>query len=231
MEFIKDLGHRIDKYADSKTGKYYNRRWGLFKCPVCNKEIELPVNKGLIAKTCYDCKHASHTTHHMTTTRQYDIWRAMLQRCENPNNKKYRIYGGRGIKVCEKWHTFEGFWEDNKDQYKDDLTIDRIDSNGNYEPSNVQWVSLSRNSAKTSRLRPVIQCAFTGSKGKEDKLNPDKYVPIKYWNTTREAALALDINPVKITQCCSKKYVHITTHGFAWCYADEFPQFMEILKK
>lgn len=54
----------------------------------------------------------------------------MLDRCENERLPNYRIYGGRGIKVCERWHTFEAFFEDMSDGYAKGLSIDRIDTNG-----------------------------------------------------------------------------------------------------
>jgi hypothetical protein len=81
----------------------------------------------------------SQTTHKMRHTRQYEIWCTMKKRCFNPNCEKYPIYGGRGITVCDKWLTFEGFWEDMQEGYADSLSIDRIDVNGNYEKSNCKW--------------------------------------------------------------------------------------------
>lgn len=81
--------------------------------------------------------------HGMRYSRLYNIWRSMKQRCTNPKTVNYHNYGGRGIKVCEEWSSrFMSFrdWA-MENGYSDTLSIDRINSNGNYEPSNCRWVS------------------------------------------------------------------------------------------
>lgn len=84
--------------------------------------------------------------------RIYNIWQCMKLRCFNPKYKGWHRYGGRGITVCKEWLSFRNFMEwAYTNGYKDNLTLDRIDSNGNYEPSNCQWISLAENSQKNCR--------------------------------------------------------------------------------
>jgi hypothetical protein len=88
--------------------------------------------------------------HNGKGTRLYRIWKTMKTRCFNKNFYKYPRYGGRGIIVCEEWKTnFVAFrdWA-LRNGYADNLTIDRIDNNGNYEPNNCQWITQSENSKK-----------------------------------------------------------------------------------
>ncbi len=81
--------------------------------------------------------------HGHCNTRIHRIWSAMKQRCYNPNNTAFQNYGGRGIKVCDDWlHDFLEFesWAE-KHGYDDTLTIDRMNNDGNYEPSNCRWIT------------------------------------------------------------------------------------------
>lgn len=87
-----------------------------------------------------------HKTHGMTGTRIHGIWTDMKARCYNPNREYYDKYGGRGITVCDEWkNSFQAFYDwAMSNGYTDELTIDRIDYDGNYEPSNCRWATLKQ---------------------------------------------------------------------------------------
>lgn len=84
--------------------------------------------------------------HHLSRTRLYKCYNHMINRCHNSSNIQYKDYGGRGITVCEEWkNDFMSFYNwAMSNGYKDDLTIDRIDVNGNYKPSNCRWVNMQK---------------------------------------------------------------------------------------
>lgn len=101
---------------------------------------------------CYHSERVSQankdlkTTHGEKKTRLYRIWKGMKQRCFNPNDKDYEKYGGRGITICDEWK--EDFCKFKSwalaSGYAQELSIDRIENNGNYEPSNCRWATQSQ---------------------------------------------------------------------------------------
>ena len=95
--------------------------------------------------------------HGLKHTRQYRIWLQMKNRCFNKNTSRYKDYGGRGITVCDEWRNdFKAFYDwSMSNGYSDDLTIDRINNDGDYEPNNCRWVTMkvqNRNSRNCHTL-------------------------------------------------------------------------------
>jgi hypothetical protein len=82
--------------------------------------------------------HGASRGGHLTPT--YITWMSMLQRCEYPRHKSYTDYGGRGIRVCDRWHVFENFLAD-MGEHPDGTTIDRKNPDGNYELENCRWAT------------------------------------------------------------------------------------------
>lgn len=116
--------------------------------------------------------------HGMSYTRFYKIWQGIKARCQNENDTNYHNYGGRGIRVCERWQIFENFRDDMYESYlkhsemhgESNTTIDRIDNDGNYEPSNCRWTDWSRqmfNQRKRSdNVSGVVGVVWYGPRGK-----------------------------------------------------------------
>lgn len=116
------------------------------------------------------------TTHGATGTRMYRIWSQMWQRCTNPKDKKYPLYGGRGITVCQAWEEFMAFAYDMGPRPSQSHTLDRIDSNGNYEPGNVRWATQKeqQNNRRDNRFFTVRGGMMTIAQiGREFNISPN----------------------------------------------------------
>lgn len=103
-----------------------------------------------------DVRRAQLTTHGQSTTKEYRAWHGMKGRCNNPNDKAYADYGGRGIRVCDRWNnSFEAFLADMGAAPSANHSLDRINNDAGYEPGNVRWATVTtqlRNQRRTHYL-------------------------------------------------------------------------------
>jgi hypothetical protein len=98
---------------------------------------------------------AMNTTHGMTGTRPFVIWTGMHRRCYYPDDAGYKNYGGRGIRVCERWHSFENFWVDMQPAYASHLTLHRIDGDLDYAPGNCIWATYKTQNRRRRNNRII----------------------------------------------------------------------------
>jgi hypothetical protein len=143
------LLRRGSRYITTK-GNYKGYKY-VFKC-FCGNEFETlkqNVNDG--SKTSCGCLR-----HNKCYTKEYNSWVAMIQRCNNPRNHKYKIYGERGITVCKKWVTsFKAFYDDMGPKPSLAYSLDRIDTNKGYFKENCRWAT-PKEQARNTRANHLI---------------------------------------------------------------------------
>lgn len=111
----------------------------------------------------------SNKKHGMLGTPEYNAWQNMKNRCLNPKYREYEYYGERGITVCDRWlYSFENFYTDVGNRPTPLHSLDRINPNGNYEPSNIRWATKTLQSTN-QRLRKDNKSGYKGVQWAEDR--------------------------------------------------------------
>ncbi len=147
----KRFGHLTAiRYLETRGTR---REYWLFKCDCGREKAILKYNVTSGKSTNCGClhyiNHRGHLVHGLCRTRLYSIYKGMKSRCYNQNDAKhYSYYGGRGIKICQEWLSdFMNFYKWAMEHgYRNDLTIDRIDVNGDYAPDNCRWATMKQQS-------------------------------------------------------------------------------------
>lgn len=161
------MGHKVDL-----TGKRFGKLTVLSECDErkngsvvwlckcdCGNLIKVRSNHlrrgSVVSCGCYNTEII--TKHNQARTSLYHVWQCMKDRCERNTHPQFADYGGRGITVCDEWHDFESFrdWAI-ENGYKKGLTIDRINVNSGYEPSNCRWADM-KTQCRNRRSNVVIE--------------------------------------------------------------------------
>lgn len=155
----------IERAENTKDGR---ARW-LCRCECgnfCTVTAKLLLNGSVKSCGCliHDVLLKRNKSHGMRHTKIYGVWCTMISRCENPHVSCFDDYGGRGIKVCERWHEFQNFFDDVSvlpHFGEKGYTLDRIDVNGDYCPENVRWITM-KEQANNRRNNVIVE--YNGEK-------------------------------------------------------------------
>jgi len=156
-KLINIIGMKFGKLTVEKIVGKTKTRDTLWKCNcdcgeqkiVCGGKLKSGHTKSC---GCLKNGNTNAVTHGKHSSRTYKSWNAMKNRCTNKNVTGYKYWGGRGITICDDWMKFENFYSDMGDRPLE-KSLDRINNNGNYEPSNCRWATSKEQNNNTSRSK------------------------------------------------------------------------------
>ena len=209
----------LSRIKNDLTGRRFGRLYVLERAPNrktvvmyrclcdCGAIVDVPyqrLNEGL-TRSCgclrRETARTTRLTHGDTGTGLYRSWYHMRDRCNNPSDRDYRYYGGRGIQVDPAWETYESFREwALSNGWSSGLTIDRIDNDGNYEPSNCRWITANEN------MRKMAVEKHSREKGRYYAISPagDRYE----FDNAAQFAREHDLNTSCISAVITGKHHH-----------------------
>ena len=195
MKLIEDLG-----LLPRSKNSNHKIQFGLYECPDCKNIFKMNIYTVKYKKTeyCRSCNQRNKESNHgLRNHPLYVRWKNMRGRCNNPNNQDYSDYGGRGIKVCERWNDFTLFVKDMYPTYKDGLELDRENVNLGYSPDNCRWATRQ---VQTQNTRLIQKNNTSGYRGVSKQGNGyqvssclnGKQIYLGYFNNPIEGAKAYD---------------------------------------
>jgi len=203
--FIKEMSPIVFEKTNTSNTKS-TKRVALFEC-ICGKKFKCIISdiKSGNTKSCGCLRDAKiqqqglkNKIHGRRNHPLYRMWQGMLRRCNNVQDGAYFNYGGRGIKVCDRWLNIDNFIEDMYPSYKLGLDIDRKNNDGNYNKINCRWATRKQNMNNTRRNRHVKYKGETKTVSEWSDILKISYKTLIYrlnnWNVEKAFTLKLQNN-------------------------------------